>query len=297
MHAQEAAGKIRSMEVRGALRIAVAAARALEEEIISGASADDVRRAADVLRDARPTAVSLPNAVNYVLHIVESHASDDPAVGRALVLGELAAFISSLESSIDQAAEHGAGLVVDGDVILTICNSSTVVEALKTAKRRGRRFKVFACETRPRWQGHITARELSGAGVDVTLIVDSAAYHTMKTKGVTRAFVGADTVYADGSVVNKVGTSQVALAAKGAGVPVYVLTESVKFYPYSLHGATVEIEERDGAEVSDIRGVGVFNPAFDVTAAENVTSLVTEDGLCPPGEVRARMEEKFGWML
>jgi len=297
MHVEEAAGRIRSMEVRGALRIAVAAARALEEEIVSGASADDVHKAADVLRDARPTAVSLPNAVNYVLHIVESHGSDDPAVGRALILGEVTAFISSLESSIAEAAAHGSSLVEDGDVILTICNSSTVVEALKLAKGRGRRFSVFACETRPRWQGHITARELSGAGVDVTLIVDSAAYHTLKTKGVSKVFVGADTVYADGSVVNKVGTSQVALAARSAGVPVYVLTESIKFYPYSMHGATVEIEERDGAEVSDIKGVGVFNPAFDVTSADNITSLVTEDGVCPPGEVRARMEEKFGWMM
>jgi ribose 1,5-bisphosphate isomerase len=296
MSAQETARKIRSMEVRGALSIAVAAVKALEQEVVEGASYAQLTAAADILRDARPSAVSLPNAVNYVLHLAETHQDDDPAVARPFLLADVTAFLSSLESSAGKAAEYGASLVVEGDVILTICNSSTVVSSLALAWASGKRFRVFACETRPRWQGRITAKELASAGVDVTLIVDSAAYHTMRVKGVNKILVGADTVYASGDIVNKVGTSQVALAGKSLGIPVIVCTETIKFYPLSLQGASVEIEERDPKEVAEGQAK-VFNPAFDVTSAECIINIVTEDGIISPSDVRVAMEEKFSWML
>ncbi|MFH1055947.1 MAG: S-methyl-5-thioribose-1-phosphate isomerase [Candidatus Altiarchaeota archaeon] len=287
------ASKIRSMEVRGALMIAVAAAKALEEEIVDGSSYDELVKAGDVLKDARPTAVSLPNAVNYVLYLAEEHKSDDPAIARPMLLADVADFISRLESSIGKVAEIGAGLVEEGDVILTICNSTTVVNVLRKAWSDGKRFKVYACETRPRLQGHITAKDLAAGGVDVTLIVDSAAYHTMLHKGVRKVMVGADTVYANGDVVNKIGTSQVAAVGKQAGVEFIVCTESIKFSPYEV----VEIEERDPKEVADIKGVKVFNPAFDVTSKEYISKLVTEYGIITPGEVNQMLAEKFGWMI
>jgi ribose 1,5-bisphosphate isomerase len=293
----ETAAKIASMEIRGALRIAIAAAKALEEEIIDGADYDGLVKAGDILRDARPTAVSLPNAINYVIHLAESHRSDDPAVARPLLLGDVANYISELESSIEGIADIGSALVEDGDVILTICNSDTVARILKRAWASGKRFNVYACETRPRWQGHITVKDLSSAGVDVTLIVDSAAYFTLLRKGVKKVMVGADTVYASGDVINKIGTSQVALAAKAALVEFIVCAETVKFSPYSLQGQEVEIEERDAKEVADIAGVKVFNPAFDVTVKDNISRIVTECGVIAPDAVQALIEEKFAWML
>jgi len=297
MSAGETAAKIKSMEVRGALRIAVEAARALEQEIIDGASYEELVKAGDVLRDARPTAVSLPNAVNYVLHLAESHADDDPAVAKAMLLADVADFIAGLESSTGRIAETGSNLIEDGDVILTICNSDTVTSILKRARAQGRRFKVYACETRPRMQGHITVKELSAAGVDVTLIVDSAAYHTMIHRDVKKVLVGADTVYANGDVINKIGTSQVALAAKHAGVEFIVCTSTIKFSPYSLHGEVVGIEERDPAEVAEIPGVKVFNPAFDITPKEHVNMIVTEYGVIPPEAAYQLLRERFGWTL
>jgi ribose 1,5-bisphosphate isomerase len=297
MSVDETAKKINSMEIRGALRIAIAAAKALEKEIIEGASYDELVKAGDTLRDARPTAISLPNAINYVIHLAESHSTDDPIVARPMLLGDVANFIGELESSIDKAAEIGAAAIEDGDIILTICNSDTVARMMKRAWADGKRFKVYACETRPRWQGHITVKDLASAGIDVTIIVDSAAYFTMLRKGIKKVMVGADTVYANGDVINKIGTSQVALAAKNAGIRFIVCTESIKFSPYSIGGQEVEIEERDAKEVANIKDVKVFNPAFDVTRSDMIAEIITEHGTIAPEKVQSMIEERYAWML
>ena len=297
MSVKDAADDIASMKVRGALKIAVYAAKALEKEVADGVGYDELVKSADILRDARPSAVSLPNAVNYVLYLARQHQGEDPQVARSVLLADIADYISRLEGSIEKVAEYGANLVEDGDVILTICNSQNVVKIMQKCQTQGKDFKVFACETRPRWQGRLTVKQLSDAGVDATLIVDSAAYHTMVRRDVKKVFVGADTVYSNGDVINKVGTSQVAYLAKHVGCEFIVATESVKFSPYSLHGEIVKIEERDPAEVLDDPRVKVFNPAFDVTTKEYVNMIVTEYGVIPPEAAYHLIKDKFGWTL
>ncbi len=297
MSVDEVADKIATMEIRGALKIAIEAAKALEQEIIDGASYDELVREADKLRDARPTAVSLPNAINYVLHVFETHAKSDPSLARSLIIADVSNFISSLEQSILKISEIGANIVEDGDIILTICNSNTVTSILKKAHENGKQFKVYACETRPRYQGHITVKDLAASGVDVTLIVDSAAHHTIVEKKVCKVFVGADTVYVNGDVINKIGTSQVALMAKSAQIPFIVCTESIKFSPFSMMGAHVPIEERDPKEVAEITGVKVFNPAFDLTPKENISMIITEEGIIPPEAAYDIIKQKFAWSL
>jgi len=294
---KDTAEKIKSMEIRGALKIAVEASKALQSVVEEGASYDELVKAADVLRDSRPTAVSLPNAINYILHLAEESENLEPAVAKAMLIADVTNFVKELETSIEKIAEIGARLIEEGDVILTHCNSKTVTAILAKARKDGKKFKVYACETRPRWQGHITVKELKEAGVDVTLIVDSAAYHTMRSKCVKKVMVGADTVYANGDVINKIGTSQVALAAKNAGVEFIVCTESIKFSPESMMGAVTEIEEREANEVTDIPGVKVFNPAFDVTQKELIHMIVTEHGIIPPEAAYQILKDKFGWTL
>lgn len=285
------------MEIRGALKIAVEASKALENEIINGASVDELIKCGDMLRDARPTAVSLPNAINYILHLCDVHFKGDPGLARSLLLADVTTFIQSLEESLSKLAEIGANLIEDGDVILTICNSNTVAEVLKKAKADGKNFKVYACETRPRWQGHLTVKSLMSAQIDVTLIVDSAAHYTMQHKRVSKVFVGADTVYVNGDVINKIGTSQVSLMAKQNNVDFIVCADSIKFSPYSVLGGMVKIEERDSSEVTDIPHVKVFNPAFDITPKENISMIVTENGIIPPEAAYNLLKEKFGWSL
>jgi ribose 1,5-bisphosphate isomerase len=155
---------------------------------------------------------------------------------------------------------------------------------------------VYATETRPWRQGLITSRELAEAGVDVTLIVDSAVRSVMGK--VDRVFVGADTVASDGSLYNKVGTSAIALAANEFGKEFSVCAETYKFSPLTLLGEPVAIEEREKEEVAkdgEIHpSVKVFNPVFDRTPAKYISGYVTENGIIPPGAIYGEMLRLFG---
>ncbi|MFH1403003.1 MAG: ribose 1,5-bisphosphate isomerase [Candidatus Altiarchaeota archaeon] len=293
----ETARKISSMEVRGALDIAIAALKALETVVDGGGRLKELEAAGEKLKKARPTAVSLPNAVNYVIYLAKKHEPDDGKAFKSAMTREIHDFIIRQENSLEKIAEIGSKLIEEGDVLMTHCNSDTVAHIFKRAWRDGKKFRVIATETRPRYQGYITSRDLASAGIPVTLIVDSAVYHTIKKLDVDKVFVGADTVYANGDVVNKIGTMQVALCAKSEGKDFIVATESIKFSPESIMGGVSVIEERDPKEVAEIEGVRVFNPAFDVTPKEYVNMIITEYGIIPPEAAYSLLKERFGWSL
>jgi methylthioribose-1-phosphate isomerase len=197
--------------------------------------------------------------------------------------------------------EAGAKLV-DGDaLILTHCNAGalatggigTALAPVYTLHRAGRRVAVLADETRPLLQGsRLTAWELSRAGVPVTVITDNMAASRLRRGDVSCVMVGADRIAANGDVANKIGTYGLALAARAAGVPFYVAAPSSTIDPATPNGAAIPIEERAAAEVSGWRGhqaapagVGVWNPAFDVTPAALVTAIITDRGVVAPADV------------
>ncbi|HLE47172.1 MAG TPA: ribose 1,5-bisphosphate isomerase, partial [Candidatus Thermoplasmatota archaeon] len=155
----------------------------------------------------------------------------------------------------------------------------------------------FSTETRPFRQGLITSRMLHEAGVDVTLIVDSAALHVLDTENVAAVVIGADAIDAEGALYNKIGTRLITLAAKSLKVPVYVCAETYKFSPYSLSGETIEIEERASTEIVDpkeLPGVRVHNPVFDRTPPDQITKFVTERGLVGPRAAAGLIKREFG---
>ncbi|ODS41903.1 MAG: hypothetical protein MSIBF_00640 [Candidatus Altiarchaeales archaeon IMC4] len=279
--------KIKTMQVRGAMDIAMAAAGALEEFVkkARGNTTEitaHLASAGEKLKKARPTAISLPNSVDYVLSEAEANRHMGAAKFKKTMASKIEDFITKQEKAIAHIAEIGAEIIEDGDTILTHCNSDTVMEILKKAHFDGKKISVVCTESRPRNQGHISARELSTHGLPVTLIVDSAVHLMMKELKVDKVFVGADTIYANGDVVNKIGTSQVAICAHAMEIPFFVAAQSIKFSSESLFGKYVEIEERDPAEVTTISKVKIRNPAFDVTPAYNITAIITERGAIPP---------------
>jgi methylthioribose-1-phosphate isomerase len=195
-------------------------------------------------------------------------------------------------------ARAGAPLIEDGSSVLTHCNAGglatsgfgTALAPVYAAHQEGRRFKVFADETRPLLQGaRLTAWELHRAGIDVTVICDSAGHILVNTGRVGLVLVGADRITLSGDFANKVGTSGVARSAAAAGVPFYVAAP-VSTIDFDLEtGADIPIEERDPREVTEIGarritpdGVPAYNPAFDVTPAELVTGFITERGVVRP---------------
>jgi ribose 1,5-bisphosphate isomerase len=238
---------IRSMRIRGAGQIARYAVEALEITARES-KARDVRGFVDELTNAsrtllqtRPTAVSLPNGVRYMMHRVNTGVASATSVDeiRGVALEAAKTFIENTRTAVDRIGEIGARRIRDGDVLLTHCNSSAAVSVMKTAWAYGKRFEVFVTETRPRFQGHITAAELSKAGIPVTLILDDAVRYFMQE--VDKVIVGADAITANGALVNKIGTSMVALAAHEAKVKVYAAAETYKFSPETMIGELVKI--------------------------------------------------------
>ena len=291
---------IRSMEIRGAGRIARAGASALGDFAENYKGSDlavfkkDLAEAKGKILASRPTAVSLWNGVHATLKGADCAQSVTDAV--RIITSNAKAFNESSLNAVKVIGEIGAKRIQDGDVILTHCNSSAALSVIKTAFRQGKKFKVYATESRPWRQGILTVNELAKEGIDVTLIIDSAVRSVMKY--VTKVFVGADTITSHGTLVNKVGTSQVALIANEARVQVYVCSETYKFSPMTLFGDLVTIEERDHAEVIGNAklepGVKVFNPVFDSTPSKYIDAIITEVGMISPGSVYHVMTSQLG---
>ncbi len=289
-----------SMEIRGAGRIARAGASALSDFAGSykGDDISEFRRELDAAKEkilgSRPTAVSLWNGVHATLRGVG--ACETVAEAKDRIIANAEAFNESSLKAVKLIGEIGAKRIQDGDVIMTHCNSSAALSVIKTAFRQGKKFKVYATESRPWRQGILTVNELAKEGIDVTLIIDSAVRSVMKN--VTKVFVGADTITSHGTLINKVGTSQVALAANEARVQVYVCSETYKFSPMTLFGDMVTIEERDHAEVIGNAklepGVKIFNPVFDSTPSKYIDAIITELGMIAPGSVYHVMTSQLG---
>jgi len=299
----ETAEKIKSMEIRGAGRIARTAAEALRTHA-TGLATDDLwlfRRemeaAAEALVATRPTAVSLPNAVHIVMAGLELETDINAA--REGVIQRASRFIESSREAVGNIARIGARHIRDGDVILTHCNSEAALSCIIEAHREGKAIEVFATEVRPRDQGLVTIRTLNDAGIKTNFIVDSAVRSFIND--IDLVIVGADAVTVNGAVVNKIGTSQVAHSAHEARVNVLVAAETYKFAPRTILGELISIEERPASEVlpdavaRTLPHVTVRNPAFDITPAEYIDLIVTEAGAIPPQMAYVIIREYLGW--
>ena len=282
----ETANSIKTMEIRGAGLIARSAADALKDlaENYQGNSLDEfidlLDQGGKTLVASRPTAISLWNAVQATLK--DAPRAENVEDLRTKIVKNADSFILNSNKAVEIIGKIGANRIKDGDTILTHCNSKAALSVIKTAFKQGKDISVYATESRPWRQGLLTVKDLSDAGIPVTLIVDSAVRWIMKE--IDLAVVGADTVCSNGALINKIGTSQIALAAHEARVPLMVCAESYKFSPKTIQGEMVEIEERETSEVATNLppGVKIRNPVFDSTPAEYIDSIATEIGLISP---------------
>jgi ribose 1,5-bisphosphate isomerase len=300
MSVEDTASKIEDMTIRGAGRIARAAASALGEFAGNYRGTDlkvfrlDVRKAADRLLATRPTAISLTNAVKLTLRGHEKQL--DLNSSKKIIIENSEKFVRNSDHAVEKIGTLAVGLLRKPSVLITICNSSAAVSAITHCHKAGLVKMVYACETRPKRQGIITVRELASAGVPVTLIVDSAMRFVMPE--VDAAFVGSDTIEGDGSVINKIGTSVLATIAKDFGVPFYTCAETYKFMPESKMDQRVEIEQREKDEIIGGEklpaGIDVFNPVFDRTPPKLITRIITDVGIVKPGDSRKIIKAHLG---
>ena len=298
---QETAEKISTMEIRGAGRIAKAAAVALRDYAgsLKVDSMDEfttkIENAAKLLVDTRPTAVSLPNAVR----MTSRYTSVDVEEAREEIINNAEKFIKQADDALQKIGEIGARRIRDGDVIMTHCNSNAALSIITTAFDQGKDISVIATETRPRRQGLLTGKHLLDHGIPTTLIVDSAVRYCMKD--VDTIIVGADAIAVNGALVNKIGTSQLALAAHESRTNFLTAAETYKFSPNTILGEFIEIEERSIDEVLDeetlvgLPKLNVRNPAFDITPPEYIDLIITDVGAVPPGMAYTIIKEHLGW--
>jgi methylthioribose-1-phosphate isomerase len=294
----EVAEAIKTMKIRGAPLLGVAAAFALamaayysrakgREQLI-----DELENAAKVLRATRPTAVNLFWATDRILSKAKGFS------GKASDLADFVVQEAQRIADEDAATnrmigKRGAGLICDGDVVLTHCNAGalatveygTALGVVRAAWEQGKKIKVIATETRPLLQGaRLTTYELRRDGIPVILITDNMVGYVMYKQLVNKVVVGADRIVQD-AVINKIGTFTIALLAKKHDVPFYVAAPKSTF-DLAHKSTSVIIEERSPNEVTHIgprriaaEGVDVLNPAFDVTPLEYVTGIICESGI------------------
>ena len=300
----EVAEAIRSLRVRGAPAIGIAAAMglvaSLRPHLGEPAPAFRARLAAHAaaLRATRPTAVNLAWALDRMARVAASHPGASNVELWERLRAEADAILEEDRALCERIGEHGLALLPDPCMVMTHCNAGalatggigTALAPVYLAAARGRRVRVVVPETRPLLQGsRLTAWELSRAGIEVTVIADNAAAAAVRRLRVDLVLVGADRVTARGDVANKIGTYGLALAARHHGIPFYVAAPYSTFDFSLVSGDEVPIEERDPEEIR--RGFGrltapedvpVFAPAFDVTPAELVTAFVTDRGVLRP---------------
>lgn len=300
---QSTVKRIKRLEVQGARNVAIAAIKAVEalaDRTEAPTKKDFVRelvKAKDAFFSSRPTEPLMRNALRLIVNKVEKNEERNVKKLAEIVTQASGQFLTQLEESSKRIAEIGARRIRHDSVILTHCHSSTVTNLLKQAKREGKSFEVICTETRPVFQGQTTAKEMLEIGVKTSFIVDSAARFFMNE--VDLVLVGADAITSEGNVINKIGTSTVALVAAESRTPFYVVSELLKFDPATMYGDYEKIEERSPREVwkDAPKELVIKNPAFDVTRRDFIHGIICEEGIVSPHSVTEVMHRKYPWVF
>ncbi|NIQ07050.1 MAG: S-methyl-5-thioribose-1-phosphate isomerase [Candidatus Korarchaeota archaeon] len=300
---QTTAKKIKRLEIQGARNVAIAAIKAIETLAKETKAKNkkkflkELSEAKEILFISRETEPLMRNAVRWIISQVERSGKEKIKELAEIVASASQRFLRNLEDSKEKIAEIGARRIRNNSVILTHCHSSTVTYLLKRAKKEGKSFEVICTETRPVFQGRMTAKEMLELGVKTTLIVDSAARFFMNQADFV--IVGADAITSEGNVINKIGTSMIALVAHEARTPFYVVSELLKFDPATMYGDYEKIEERSPNEIwkNPLENLIIRNPAFDVTRRDFIHGIICEEGIISPQSVIEVMHRKYPWVF
>jgi ribose 1,5-bisphosphate isomerase len=299
----EAAGRIKKLEIQGATNVAFEAVRALVEQMKLSEAQDresvlnEISQAREILFNSRETEPFMRNAIRYVEWNMREAEWKTTTEFKRLIQTFSDDLLTEFREARKRIIEVGSKRILDGSRVMTHCHSSAVSGILRAAKVNGRDFQVIVTETRPRYQGRITAKEMIEAGIKTTMIVDSAVRNFMNKADLV--LVGADAITSEGNVINKIGTSQVALAAQEARTPFYVATELLKFDPQTIHGDYEAIEERPPDEIwpDAPEGLTIRNPAFEVTRRDYIHGIICEEGLISPQSILEAVRRRYPWIL
>jgi len=300
---------IKNLKIQGATNVCIATFEGMKlylelsktEELQS--LTEEFFSSGEELANARPNEPLARNGVHYVKHFFKekysniSQVSSAKEILRDLCDEYLSLITSAKKNSIDKCAKY----LTNYDKILTHCHSSTVVDLIKEISKGDQNFEVVSTETRPLYQGRITAKSLVDAGIKTTLIADSAAESFAVNRGsvpIDAVFLGSDQIMKDGYVINKIGSWGIAVAAHYGGKPLYIVSNLLKFDKDSLF-SDIEIEIREDRELwpEAPRGLDMYNPAFEIIDNALITGFVTELGIIKPNEIEKIVKENYPWLF
>lgn len=294
---------IKSLKIQGATAVASSALDAVSYVAKNSKAKNpnslikEIEKAKEVLYNTRPTEPLMRNSLRYILYSMKESGISDTKKLKRLVEVTADEFIFNIKKDKDRIAEIGAGKIESGMTLMTHCHSSAVTNTFRKAKEQGKKFSVICTETRPHYQGRITAKELVKLGIPTTMIVDGAMSSFIKKADA--AFVGCDLITSDISMINKIGTFYLSLAAKRVGIPFYCEAELAKFDPETMFGKIEQIEQRSGKEIwpNAPKKLKISNPVFDITPRENISAFITQEGIVPPSAITDLINEKLPWIF
>ncbi len=296
----QVAEAIKKMVIRGAPAIGVAASMGIaicastlkikdKKEFIKR-----VEEACDLLSTTRPTAVNLFWAIERMKRVLKDNIKEDIDTIKTKLRDEAQKIYKEDLETCKKIGEYGSTLIEENYTILTHCNAGALATAgygtalgvIRSAHNQGKRIQVIACETRPFLQGaRLTAWELKKENIPVTLITDNMVGHVISEGMIDCVIVGADRIALNGDVANKIGTYTISIVAKNHNVPFYVAAPISTIDFNCPNGKEIPIEKRNPEEVTHLGkqriapDVEVYNPAFDITPAKNVSCIITEIGI------------------
>jgi len=304
-HLQKLYRDIKTIKIQGATAIAKAIVLGLKDYGLSDKSdlkmwQRNIKSAATYLISARPTEPMAQNGVKFVLHALKLQRPKNTAAAKLILQQSAGQFIFLMGGAAKKIIKTGPSVIQNGDDVLTHCHSWLVQQIIIQAKKNGKKFRAFNTETRPLFQGHITAKNLINANVDTTMVIDSSAgflisHYSGKELMMEKIIIGADAILSNGSVINKIGSYEIAASAFLEKVPLYVATPLLKFY----HHHWIRIEQRSAKEIwpQAPKKLKIINFAFDLVPAHWIKGIICEAGIIKPKDVERCVKKLYPQLL
>ncbi|TFG10483.1 S-methyl-5-thioribose-1-phosphate isomerase [Candidatus Heimdallarchaeota archaeon] len=300
---QQVVEDIRSLKIQGATNIAIEGVNAFSSlaERLEVTSIENMFKelgeARQALATARATEPALRNGLRYIVYNLHEKASTIKEA-REIVKTFAEEYINLLKESKRKVIQYGAHRIKKGSTIMTHCHSSLSTGIILEAHRQGKDIQVFCTETRPRYQGRITAKELVDAGITTTQVVDSAMRWVINRHDVDIIITGADSITSQGTVINKIGTRLLALAAEEMDIPFYSAINLLKYDPETSIGKLSEIEMRESKEIweNPPEGLNFLNPAFETVSHDLIDGIISEAGVFAPPAVYLVVRQEYPFM-
>ncbi len=305
---QQIADDIISLKIQGATAVAVEGIKAIAsfaERLPKLEEAEFIKRiekARETLINTRPTEPALRNGMRKIMYELHHRSADGVEDIRQAVIKTANEYLDLIHTTKEKIIQTGASLIQEDYTVMTHCHSSITSAIFVRAQEMGKNISAICTETRPRYQGRKTAKELVEAGIPTIQVVDSGMRWIARRESIDMICIGLDAVTSQGTVLNKIGSRLLALAAKESDIPFYVAGPLLKFDSDTVFGQRTVIEMRDDSEIlkdwkDSPKGLQVLNPAFESVSRDLIDGMITEAGIFPPTLVFNIVRDEYPWMI